>query len=192
MVLFMDWLELDDRDRKIIALFEQNPEISQTEIAEQVGLSQPTVGTRINKLKNTGAMATTVGMDLKKAGLNIAKVDITTRDSNEIIDNFKNCPYFLNGLIVSGKENLCIFFAAEDIATIEALVDRHLRSKPSVTSVDFGIVISSVPSMAMPVKMGFDKTDKPPCGFDCSECQYYIHNRCLGCPRTKHYKGKFW
>ncbi len=188
----MDRIELDDRDRKIIALFEQNPEISQTEIAEHVGLSQPTVGARINKLKSTGAIATGVGMDLKKVGLNIAKVDLSTRDSNEIIDRFKTCPYFLNGIIVSGKENLCLFFAAEDISTIEALVDRHIRSNPSVSSVDFGIIISSVQSMAMPVKMDIEKADKPPCGFDCSECQYYVHNRCLGCPMSKYYKGKFW
>ncbi|WP_424356759.1 Lrp/AsnC family transcriptional regulator [Methanocella sp. MCL-LM] len=188
----MDRLELDDRDRKIIALFEQNPEISQTEIAEHVGLSQPTVGARIIKLKNSGALATSVGVDLKRAGMNVAKVDITTRDSNKVIDLFKQCPYFLNGLIVSGKENLSIFFAAEDIATIEALVGRHLRSNPSVTSVDFGIVISSVQSLTMPVKIGFEKTDISPCGYNCPECQYYVHNQCLGCPMTTHYKGTFW
>lgn len=188
----MDRIELDDRDRQIIALFEQKPDISQTEIAEHVGLSQPTVGARINKLRATGAIASSVGMDLKKAGLNVAKVDVTTRDSNEIIDRLKSCPYFLNGVIVSGRENLCLFLIAEDISTIEALVDRHLRSNPSVSSVDFGIIISAVQSLAMPVKMGFEKLDKSPCGMDCSDCQYYNHNRCLGCPRTKYYKGTFW
>ncbi len=188
----MDRIELDDRDRKIIALFEQNPTISQAEIAQHVGLSQPTVGARMNKLKESGAVVTSVGMDLKKIGLNMAKVEITTKDSNEIIDRFKNCPYFLNALIVSGRENLCLFFAAEDISTIEALVDRHLRSNPSVSNVNFGIIISSVQNMTTQIKMGFEKTEKSPCGFDCAECQYYAHNRCLGCPLTKYYKGTFW
>ena len=188
----MDPVKFDDKDRKIIALFEEKPGISQTEIAAKVGLSQPTVGARISKLRQTGAIATTTGMDLRKTGLNVAKVDITTRDSIEIIDRFKDCPYFLNGMIVSGRENLCLFFAAEDISTIEALVDRHLRGNPSVSGVDLGIIISPVNNLIMQVKMGFERTGTPPCGFDCAKCQYYIHNRCLGCPRSKYYRGKFW
>ncbi len=188
----MDKADFDDKDRKIISIFEENPDVSQADIAQQVGLSQPTVGARIQKLKQSGAISTAVGMDLKKIGLNMAKVDLTTRDSIEIINQFKNCPYFLNGLIVSGKENLTLFFAAEDIATIEAVVDRHLRSNPSVSNVDLGIVVSPVREMIVPVKMALEKLDKAHCGFDCRECQYYQNDRCLGCPATKHYRGKFW
>jgi len=188
----MDPIKFDDRDRKIIALFEENPGISQTEVAAKVGLSQPTVGARINKLRQTGAIVTTMGMDLRKLGLNVAKVDVTTKNSIEIIDRFRGCPYFLNGVIVSGRENLCLFFAAEDISTIEALVDRHLRGNPSVSGVDLGIVISPVDNLIMHVKMGFEKTEALSCGFDCAKCQYYAHNRCLGCPRSKYYRGKFW
>lgn len=184
--------DLDDKDRKIISIFEGNPDISQSEIAQQVGLSQPTVGARIQKLRQSGAIAASVGMDLKKVGLNLAKVDLTTKSSNDIINQFKNCPYFLNGLIVSGRENLCLFFAAEDIATIEAIVDRHLRGNPLASNVDLGIIVSPVSEMIVPVKMALEKLEKAHCGFDCKECQYYLNDRCLGCPATKHYKGKFW
>jgi DNA-binding Lrp family transcriptional regulator len=188
----MERADLDDKDRKIISIFEGNPEISQVEIAQQVGLSQPTVGARLQKLKQSGAIASSVGMDLKKIGLNLAKVDLTTKDSIDIINQFKNCPYFLNGMIVSGKENLSLFYAAEAIATIEAVVDRHLRSNPAVSNVDLGIIVSPVKEMIVPVKMAIEKLDKAHCGFDCMECQYYQNDRCLGCPATKHYKGKFW
>ncbi len=102
----MERADFDDKDRKIISIYEGNPDISQMDIAREVGLSQPTVGARILKLKQSGAIVSSVGMDLKKIGLNLAKVDLTTRDSIEIINQFKNCPYFLNGMIVSGKENL--------------------------------------------------------------------------------------
>ncbi len=131
--------DLDDKDERSSRSSKQ-PDISQSEIAQQVGLSQPTVGARIQKLRTSGAITASVGMDLKKVGLNLAKVDLTTKDSIEIINQFKHCPYFLNGLIVSGRENLSLFFAAEDISTIEAIVDRHLRSNPSVSGVDMGIM----------------------------------------------------
>ncbi|MGA9139478.1 MAG: Lrp/AsnC family transcriptional regulator [Methanocella sp.] len=185
-------MDLDDKDRKIISMFEEDPGASQTDIAQKVSLSQPTVGARIQKLRQSGALETAAGMDLKKVGLNLAKVDLTTRDSIDIISQFKSCPYFLNGMIVSGRENLCMFFVAEDIATIESIVDRHLRSNPSVASVNLGIVISQVYDMAQPVKMALEKADIAHCGSDCATCQYYLNNQCLGCPATKFYKGKFW
>jgi DNA-binding Lrp family transcriptional regulator len=188
----MERADFDDKDKKIISIYQGNPDVSQADIAQQVGLSQPTVGARILKLRQSGAIISSVGMDLKKIGLNLAKVDLTTKDSIEIINQFRNCPYFLNGMIVSGKENLSLFFAAEDIGTIEAVVDRHLRSNPSVSNVDLGIIVSPVKEMIMPVKMAPEKLDKAQCGYDCAECQYYQNDRCLGCPATKHYKGKFW
>jgi DNA-binding Lrp family transcriptional regulator len=188
----MEKAELDEKDRKIISIFERNPDVSQAVIAEQVGLSQPTVGARIQKLKQAGAISAAIGMDLKKVGLQLAKVELTTRESINVIDHFKQCPYFLNGMIISGKENLCLFFTAEEISTIESIVDRHLRNNPSVSTVNFGIIISPVNEIVMPVKMVTAKTDTLPCGYNCSDCQYYGHNRCLGCPMTSHYKGKFW
>lgn len=188
----MDRMDLDDRDRKIIGLFERDPEISQADVAAQVGLSQPAIGARIGKLRQSGALSSTIGVDLRKAGLSLAKVDLTARDSNVIIDRFRQCPYFVNAMIVSGRENLSMYFAAEDISTLEALVDRHLRSNPDVSNVDFGLVVSQVQNPATPVKIGFEKGEASPCGFDCPTCQYYLNNRCLGCPMTKHYKGSFW
>lgn len=188
----MERVDLDDKDRMIISIFERDPGIAQAEIAQQVGLSQPTVGARILKLRQSGVIISTVGMDLKKIGLNRAKVDLTTQDSNEVINLFLKCPYFMNGMIVSGQKNLTMFFAAEDIGTLEAVVDKHLRSNPAVTSVDLGIIISSVRDVIKPVKMALDKKDISPCGCNCRECQYYQAERCIGCPATIHYKGNFW
>lgn len=188
----MDSIDLDEKDRKILSLFEKDPDISQVEIAEQVGLSQPTVGARISKLKQSGVISTAAGMDLVKVGLKLAKVDVTTKNSIDVLNRFKACPCFLNGFIVSGKENLCLFFIAEDISTIEAIIDKHIRSHPSVMDVDLGIIITTVNDLILPVKLGVEKGEKTPCGFDCKECDYYTSNRCLGCCASKAYKGTFW
>jgi DNA-binding Lrp family transcriptional regulator len=188
----MDSIDLDEKDRKIVSLFEKDPDVSQVEIAEQVGLSQPTVGARIGKLKQSGVISTTAGMDLMKVGLKLAKVDITARNSIDVLGQFKACPCFLNGFVVSGKENLSLFFISEDISTIEAIVDKHIRSHPEVVNVDLGIIITAVNDLVLPVKLNVEKGDKTPCGFDCKECDYYTSNRCLGCCASKAYKGTFW
>ena len=44
-------MKIDQKDRIIISLFAENPNISQDEIAKKINLSQPSVAIRIKKLK---------------------------------------------------------------------------------------------------------------------------------------------
>ncbi len=187
-------VDIDDKDRAIISLLSENPELSQSEIAEKIGISQPSVGIRIKKLKEKGALAFIVGTDFKKSGLYLAKIEISAKNTTEIIEKFKDCPYFVNGLVTSGRNNLCFFFMGEDIATIDSIVDTHLRNDPNVKDVKMDIVVAYARSFVLPIKVEVPKTDKPPCGSSvvCRECLYYITERCLGCPSQKAYRGSFW
>jgi Lrp/AsnC family leucine-responsive transcriptional regulator len=189
-----EFLDLDKRDRQVLSLLEINPEMSQSDMAEELNISQPSVSARIHKLRQKGALAHVVGMNLKKVNLYMAKVDVIASNTSSVLDIFKNCPYFLNGLIVSGKHNLCLFFVGEDIATLEAIVDGHLRSNPLVRSAEVSIVITPMKDLIMPLKMNFDLSNEPPCGngCNCKECTHHISNRCLGCPVTNSYNGKIW
>jgi len=189
-----DFLDLDKRDREILSLLEKSPEMSQSDMAEKLKISQPSVSARIHKLKQNGALAHVVGMNLKKVKLHMAKVDVTANNTSSLLDIFKDCPYFLNGLIVSGKHNLCLFFVGEDIATLEAIVDGHLRNNPLVKEAEVSIVISPMKDLIMPLRMNFDFKDTPPCGNQCKceDCHHHISNRCLGCPVTNSYSGNIW
>ncbi|MGB8216663.1 MAG: Lrp/AsnC family transcriptional regulator [Candidatus Methanoperedens sp.] len=189
-----EFLDLDKRDRKILSLLELNPEMSQNDMAEKLKISQPSVSARVHKLKQKGALSHVVGMNLKKVNLYMAKVDVIANNTSSVLEIFKDCPYFLNGLIVSGKYNLCLFFIGEDIATLEAIVDGHLRSNPLVKGAEVSIVITTMKDLVMPVKMSFDISSTPPCGngCNCKECAHHISNRCLGCPVTNSYSGNIW
>ena len=48
-----DLLEIDDTDKEIIELLQENPDITHSEISEKVHKSQPAVGARIIKLKGS-------------------------------------------------------------------------------------------------------------------------------------------
>ncbi len=189
-----EFLDLDKRDREILSILEKDPEMSQSEMAEKLKISQPSVSARIYKLKKKGALSHVVGMNMKKVGLYMAKVDVIANNTSSVLDIFKDCPYFLNGLIVSGKHNLCLFFVGEDIATLEAIVDGHLRSNPLVRGAEVSIVIATMKDLVMPIKMNFEFSDVPPCGngCNCKDCAHHISNRCLGCPVTNSYNGKIW
>src|SRR5660397_25749 len=122
-----EFLDLDKRDREILSLYEKHPEMSQSEMAEKLKISQPSVSARIHKLKQKGALSHIVGMNLKKVSLYMAKVDVIANNTSSVLDIFKDCPYFLNGLIVSGRNNLCLFFVGEDLSLIHISEPTRLR-----------------------------------------------------------------
>ncbi|MFQ6071202.1 MAG: Lrp/AsnC family transcriptional regulator [Methanosarcinales archaeon] len=185
-------LNLDNKDREILSLLEKNPELSQKEISTKIGLSQPSVSARLYKLKKKGVLSFTVGVNFKKVNLYLAKVDVSANNTLDILNIFKDCPYFLNGLITSGKNNLCLFFAGEDITTLEAIVDGHLRNHPYIKNVDLSIVISPFKDLIFPLKMSFIKKEVNPCHTNCDACPYFTSERCLGCPILDCYKGELW
>jgi Lrp/AsnC family leucine-responsive transcriptional regulator len=185
-------IKLDQKDRKILALLHDNKEISQEEIAKKVHLSQPSVAMRIKKLKERGVMSYLVGMNLNKLGIYVAIVTVRTTNTTKILHMFRDCPFFLNGFVVSGKENLMLFFAGEDLASLESMIDCRIRPDEDVQSADFTIVISSIKDFVMPIKIIERPLSKPPCGVKYTGCQAYNENRCFGCPATSRYKGDFW
>jgi DNA-binding Lrp family transcriptional regulator len=187
-------IRLDAKDRTIIGLLNEKPDISQEEIAEHINLSQPSVAMRIKKLRDKGFIEQIIGINPHKIGFHIAKLEITADTPSKILNMFRDCPFFLNGFTVSGKNNLCLLFIGEDIASLESIVDVHLRTNKEIHNVDFNIIISSLKNFVTPVNMKIDIREKPPCGIDieCSDCTYYKENRCVGCPIINQYRGLFW
>ncbi|MEM2901135.1 MAG: Lrp/AsnC family transcriptional regulator [Candidatus Bathyarchaeia archaeon] len=184
---------LNRKDLEIITLYSENPEISQEEVAKRLGLSQPTIAIKVKKLKSRGLLAVKTGLNVSKAGLHLAKVDVTATNATKILKMFHGCPYFLNGFITSGENNLCLLFAAENIATLESIVDNHLRADSTVQRVEFNIIVEAAISLILPLKR-LTKSTNPPCGKlkRCEACLSYREGGCLGCPAMGRYGGWLW
>jgi len=187
-------MKMDNKDRMILSMYAKNPDVSQEEIGAAIELSQPSVAARVRKLKESGAIETLTGINPMKMGLSIAKVDVSTNNTQKILSMFRNCPYFANGFSVSGKHNLCLFFISESISTLESIVNGHIRSNESVSDVDFNIVISSEKDFIVPAILTPELTDSPPCGIklQCKECANFNSKKCMGCPATGAYQGLFY
>lgn len=184
----------DSKDKEIISLLNANPKLSQEKIAEEIHLSQPSVAVRIRKLIEKGFINHFIGMNPSKLGLYIAKIEITTRNPSKILEMFSECPFFINGFTVSGKNNLCLLFIAENISSLESIVDMHLRTDIDVLNIDFNIIISSNKDFITPIKLNIKKGKKTPCGIEekCGKCICYKRKNCLGCPTLNSYRGIFW
>lgn len=136
-------LGLDDKDISILSWFMESPEISQNEIAERLKLSQPSVNVRIQKLKKKGILNHNVGINFNTSNLILTRVDFTSSDANRTMDGLKRCTFFVNGFIISGKNNASAFFVHDSIRKIEDIINEHLRKDPEVSDITVNVVVSS-------------------------------------------------
>jgi DNA-binding Lrp family transcriptional regulator len=185
-------LKLDEKDRKIITLLHDKQNISQDELAQKINLSQPSVAIRIKKLKEKGIIDQILGVNLNKVGIYVAMVMVRTTNTTKILNMFRNCPFFLNGFVISGEKNLMLLFAGEDLASLESIIDERLRPDEDVQSADFNIIISSIKDFILPIRMIERPLNKPPCGIEYKECEAFHENRCFGCPAINRYRGVFF
>lgn len=163
-------LGLDDRDNTLLSLIQKNPGISQDEMARKVRLSQPSVGARIKRLYGKGILNTVNGVNFRIVDLQLAKIDLTSTDTKSIIGEFRDCPFFLNALITSGRHNLCLFFMATDLKRLEGIVNRHLRSNTKVKEMELNLVISTAKDFVLPMNIDYDNKKQVSCSQDCANC----------------------
>lgn len=62
-------LKIDEVDKRILSLLVVNSELSQSEIACFLKISQLAVAARVRKLKNRGIIASQVGVNFKRINL---------------------------------------------------------------------------------------------------------------------------
>jgi DNA-binding Lrp family transcriptional regulator len=180
---------IDEIDKKILHLLSANPELSQVDLARHLKVSQPAVSTRIHKLKEAGALAHLFGLEVKKAQLFLAKIDIVTNNTEHVLNALEKCPLYVNGFLTSGRYNLTVILIGENMRSIVSCVDSNLRLDPMIKEMGFDLVVTPVRDFIVPIKPILDKKKITPCGKDCSSCAFYKDNRCLGCPASIHYKG---
>ena len=57
--------DLDNIDKSIIALLQENPAITHSDIAKKLNRSQPAIGARIKKLNDKGILDTQIGVNFQ-------------------------------------------------------------------------------------------------------------------------------
>ena len=167
---FNDKLNLDDRDNVILSMIHKDSKVSQDEIAKKIKLSQPSVGTRIRKLQEKGVLSTINGVNFNIVDLHLAKIDLNCTDTRAIINEFIDCPFFINALVTSGRYNLCLFFTATDLKRLEGIVNHHLRGNPKVKDIELNIVIQAAKDFVMPLNIDYDNERQSSCDQSCADC----------------------
>ena len=167
-------LKLDDIDRQIITLVQEDPNLTHTQIAERINRSQPTVGMRIKKLEKSGILQFQPGINFKKVELFLATVEIKSSNPEEIMEMAGCCPFMLNAFRLSGEHNICILLASSKLDKLDAIINYHFRKNPEVSSVSMEVVTDIAKDFILPID--FDSEHHEPneevgCG---EKCKYKL------------------
>lgn len=166
---FNDLLDIDDDDKKIIEMIEENPSITHSDIAKEIEKSQPAVGARIIKLERKNLLTKQVGFNIKYVDIKVAIVFVSTKDVEKIVQKVSSCPFINHAFKISGEYNLLCFIAASNLQTIEHLIDICFRKDPNVINVKTNVLIDSIHDFVVPIDFqieNFDETSSY-CGPDC-------------------------
>ena len=167
-------LKLDEIDRQIISIVQEEPNITHTDIAEKINRSQPTVGMRIKKLEKSGVLVFQPGINFKKVNLFLATVEVKTKDPDELMEMARCCPFMLNAFRLSGEHNISILLASSKLDKLDNIINYHFRKNPDIGSVSMEIVTDIAKDFILPID--FDSEDHNPTIEDgCGEkCKYKI------------------
>ena len=148
---FNEILGIDDADKKIIEMLEQDPSITHSKIAEEIEKSQPAVGARIIKLERKHLLTKQVGFNLKEVDIKVALVFVSTKDVDEIVKKVEECPYINHAFKISGEYNFLCYIAASELQTIEKIIDLCFRKSPNVINVKTNVIINSIHDFVIPI-----------------------------------------
>ena len=166
-------LKLDDIDRKIITLIQNDPNITHSEIAQRVDRSQPTIGMRLKKLTNSGVLKIQAGLNFKTVDIFLAFVYIKTDEPEVILEQAKHCPFMMNAYKLSGEFNIILSLASTRLEKLDAMVNSHFRMKSKIHSVKMEVVIDIAKDLVLPIN--FDLQDElDPTSGECKHCLKFL------------------
>ena len=140
---------MDPIDYQILDLLQRDARTTQAQIAEEVGLSQPSVADRIRKLDQSGAVlgyvarldARRMGNDIRAfVGVRISHPrhhDAFTRRIQQIAD-------VLECHRVAGLDSYVLKVISRNTETLDELISATLRRIPGVTRTTTTIVLATV------------------------------------------------
>jgi Lrp/AsnC family transcriptional regulator len=142
---------IDQTDRRILHLLQQEPGINATAIGDRIGLSQSACWRRIQRMRDEGIIREhPVLLDREKVGLNtmvFAQVKLTSHGRGnlaEFADAVTAFPEVLDCYVLLGNVDFLLRIVTEDIKAYEQFFFEKLSQLPGIQEVNSSIVMSDV------------------------------------------------
>jgi Lrp/AsnC family leucine-responsive transcriptional regulator len=137
---------MDEIDRKIITILQQNGRASYTDIAKDVGLSRVGVQARINALMENGTIEKiTAVINPEKLGITVSaffNVEVEPKHLIEVADNLADEPEVSSLYHMTGPSKLHMHGLFISNREMELFLQKKLYVLPGITSVDCQVLIN--------------------------------------------------
>lgn len=140
---------MDTADIRIVDLLQRNARTTQSEIAKEVGLSQPAVADRIRKLEERGVLQSYVArVDAAELGVDITAFIAVDIEHPKFFDLFtkrvKGIEEVLECHRVAGEGSYLLKVKTKNTRSLDRLLVEVLRTLPGVTRTHTTIVLATI------------------------------------------------
>ena len=182
---------LDEIDKKIVAMVNDDWEQGITKIGRKLGLSHTAIRSRLNRLKD-GFLKVNCGINIEKVGFKMFLLCMDARLKDDVINRIKCCPKIISYFNTYGEYNLIMLAIAEDTKTMESMIE-HCFSFNCTDITRYNVIpIINASSIYQPIKfLSESEKIEVKCDFKtaCPNCDSFKKEMCVGCPLYEGYKG---
>jgi len=143
--------EIDDFDRRLLSLVQEDSRLTSDALAEKVGLSPTACQRRLRRLRDEGVIARDIAvLDPAKVGgrLTVLVEIVLQRGSPQILDDFKRrmraLPEVQQCFYVTGDSDFVLVVIVEDIKAYEAFTERVLFASKAIQKFQTTVVMDTV------------------------------------------------
>ena len=142
-----DVITLDQIDRDILVILQNDGRSSASHIASEISMSVPAVTDRIKKLQDSGViMGFTTVLNHRKVGLDVsAFITVISESSShysDVVRETNNSPEIIQCFTTTGNGSHVLFALVENTHALEKLL-RKIQSWPGVMRTETQIILSS-------------------------------------------------
>lgn len=153
---------LDSIDYKILSLIQENGKISNTELAEKIGLSLTPCLRRVKKLEDVRIVNFyTASLNRKKIGIDVTAFVLIklTNYKNDTTEQFINAVGKIENIVacysLSGSYDFILEVVATDLDDYSSIVTKKLGELPGVSGLQTSFVLKDVkPKKLLPIRQG--------------------------------------
>ena len=135
---------LDDIDWRLVELLRADGRAPLRELAEQLGITETAVRSRLRALESTGCMKVVAVADAAAAGFELllaVGVEVDGRPAQEVAEQLAAHPEVFSVCLVVGTYDIELLIVARDHAHVSELVTRTLVAVPGVRRLHAGLAV---------------------------------------------------
>lgn len=183
-------VKVDAIDRRILAALQKDGRMTLQDIAAEVELSRISVAKRLELLLDQKLLKIEGLVNIGALDGIVAHVLIEANPEGKgwLLGHLKTCPRVLWLMETTGGYNLMAVIWCESNNVLSAFVEKCVRPHAARCDVSIG----SAPTMPeyVPLRLFRKREAATPCGLACKDCEFYLSNKCLGCPGVLDYRGE--